>query len=290
MSGAAWAAVSGALFGVFQAVSAIVVRRAGNVTLATLVQLVTATVAVGAIAAATEGLGRLADAPVGSLVMFAAAGLIHFFVGWGALNRSQRRVGAARSAPLLATSPVFGLLVGLVVSGTLPGPVALLGITVTMAGAYVITDPGAGRRVALADSGWALTTAFAWALSAVFTVEGLDAFSYPLLGVAVGLLAAVVPFAGLLAVDRSPVSWTDARADAGLKLLAGAIVAVATWWRWLGLETASIGVVLAVQLLSVPSVLIVAPLLARRGEEVVSARLVVGTGLVLVGALALILG
>jgi drug/metabolite transporter (DMT)-like permease len=290
VSGAAWAAVSGALFGVFQALSAIVVRRAVNLTLATLVQLVTATVAVGVIAAATEGLDRLADAPARSLGMFALAGLIHFFVGWSALNRSQHRVGAARSAPLLATSPVFGLLVGLVVTGAWPGPVALLGIAVTMAGAYVITDPGAGRRVALADSGWGLTTAFAWGLSAVFTVEGLDGFSYPLLGVTVGLVAAAVPFAVLLCVGSAPVTWTDARADTGLKLLAGAVVAVATWWRWLSLETTSIGVVLALQLLSVPSVLIVAPLLARRGEEVVSARLAVGTAVVLVGALALILG
>jgi hypothetical protein len=144
--------------------------------------------------------------------------------------------------------------------------------------------------VALADSGWGLTTAFAWALSAVFTVEGLDDFPYPLLGVTVGLLAATVPFAVLLAGGRTPLAWTDLGADAGLKLLAGAVVAVATWWRWLGLETAPIGVVLALQLLSVPSVLIVAPLLARRGEEVVSARLVAGTAVVLVGALALILG
>ena len=290
MSGAAWAAVSGVLFGVFQALSSIVARRAVNITLATLLQLLTATVAVGAVAAATEGLGRLADAPVGSLGMFALAGLIHFFVGWGALNRSQRRVGAARSAPLVATSPVFGLLIGLLVTGALPGPLALLGIAVTTAGAYVITDPGAGRRVRLADSGWGLITAFAWALSAIVTVEGLDAFSYPLLGVTVGLLAAAVPFAVLLGAHGTPVTWADARADAGLKLLAGAVVAVATWWRWLSLETAAIGVVLALQLLSVPSVLIVAPLLARRGEEVVSVRLAAGTAVVLVGALALILG
>lgn len=290
MSGAAWAAASGTLFGLFQAVSAIVVRRAVNVTLATLVQLSAATVVVATVASLVEGLGRLSDAPLRSLVMFALAGLVHFFVGWGALNRSQRRVGAARSAPLLATSPMFGLLVALVVSGARPGLVALAGIAATMVGAYVITDPGAGHRVALTDSGWALATAFAWALSAVFTVEGLDAFPYPLLGVTVGLVAAAAPFAVMVAVGRTPAHWSDVRANMELKLLAGMVFALATWWRWLGLETTPIGVVLALQLMSVPSVLIVAPLIAGRSEEVVSGRLAVGTFIVLLGALALIFG
>ncbi len=290
MSGAVWAALSGALFGIFQAVSAVIVRRAVSVSLATFVQLAGATVAVGAIAAVTEGLDRLGEAPARSLVMFALAGMIHFLVGWTSLNRSQRRIGAARTAPLLATTPLFGLLVALVVFGELPGQVALVGIAVTMLGAYVITDPGAGSRVALGESGWGLVTAFVWALSALFTVEGLDGFSYPLLGVTVGMAAATVPYGVLLLADRAPVTWADVRADLGLKLLAGTLVAVATWWRWLGLETTSIGIVLALQLLSVPAVLVAAPLIARRGDEVVTTRLALGTGVVLLGALALILG
>ena len=290
MSGAVWAALSGALFGIFQAVSAVIVRRAVSVSLATFVQLAGATVVVGAIAALTEGLDRLGEAPARSLVMFALAGMIHFLVGWTSLNRSQRRIGAARTAPLLATTPLFGLLVALVVFGELPGQVALVGIAVTMLGAYVITDPGAGSRVALGESGWGLVTAFVWALSALFTVEGLDGFSYPLLGVTVGMAAATVPYGVLLLADRAPVTWADVRADLGLKLLAGTLVAVATWWRWLGLETTSIGIVLALQLLSVPAVLVAAPLIARRGDEVVTTRLTLGTGVVLLGALALILG
>jgi drug/metabolite transporter (DMT)-like permease len=290
MTGAVWAAASGVLFGLFQALSVQVVRRTSNVSLATFVQLLAATAVIGAVAAAAEGLGRLGSASLVSLVMFALAGLVHFFVGWAALNRSQRRIGAARTAPLIATSPVFGVVVALVVYGELPGPLALAGIAVTVAGAYALTDPGTGRRVALADSGWGLVTAAAWAASAVFTVRGLADFPYPLLGVTVGMAAAAVPFGLLLVVEPTPVSWSDLRAAPGLKLAAGAVVAIATWWRWLGLDDAPIGVVLALQLLSVPSVLVFAPLLARRGEEVVTARLAMGTMVVLGGALALVLG
>jgi drug/metabolite transporter (DMT)-like permease len=290
VTGAVWAAASGVLFGVFQALSVQVVRRSSNVSLATFVQLLAATVVIGAVAAAAEGLGRLGSASLLSLVMFALAGLVHFFVGWAALNRSQRRIGAARTAPLIATSPVFGVVVALVVYGELPSALALAGIAVTIVGAYALTDPGAGSRVAFADSGWGLLTAAAWAASAVFTVRGLADFAYPLLGVTVGMAAAAVPFGLLLVAEPTPVSWSDLRAAPGLKLAAGAVVAIATWWRWLGLDEAPIGVVLALQLLSVPSVLVFAPLLARRGEEVVTTRLAVGTMVVLGGALALVLG
>lgn len=294
MSGAAWAAVSGLLFGVFQAVSAVAVRRAANVTLTTFVQLLVATVVVGAVAAVVEGVDPLADLPLDSLALFALAGLIHFFVGWGALNRSQHRIGAARTAPLLATSPLFGLLLGLVAYQDVPGAVALGGIAVTVAGAYVLTDPGSGRRAGLADSGWGLVTAFAWGVSAAATVEGLAGFGYPLLGVTIGMAASTLPFGVLLAGGRVPVSWADARDAIGLKLLAGTLVAVATWWRWLALDDEEIGVVLALQLMSVPAVLVAAPLVARRLEhrdvEVVTPRLLVGSGVVVAGALALILG
>jgi drug/metabolite transporter (DMT)-like permease len=290
VTGAAWAAAAGVMFGLFQALSAQVVRRAVNVTLATFVQVAAAALVIGVVAAAAEGLGRLGEAPVRSLVMFALAGVVHFFVGWAALNRSQGRIGAARTAPLIATSPVFGVVLALVVEGEVPDAPALAGIAVTVAGAYVLTDPGAGRRAAVADSGWGLVTAAAWAASAVLTVRGLADFPYPLLGVAVGLVAAAVPFGMLLLVEPAPVEWRDAIADLPLKIAAGTVVAIGTWWRWLGLDHAPIGVVLALNLLSVPSVLLFAPLIARRGEEVVTARLAVGTTVVLGGALTLVLG
>ncbi|HKE69169.1 MAG TPA: EamA family transporter [Nocardioidaceae bacterium] len=289
MTGAAWAAGAGILFGLFQALSVQAVRRAVNVTLVTFVQVTAAAVVIGVVAVVVEGLRPLVSASAYSLLMFALAGVVHFFVGWIALNRSQSRIGAARTAPLIATSPAFGVVVALLVYGELPGVVALVGIAATMVGAYVLTDPGAGRRAAFADSGWGLTTAAAWALSAVLTVRGLADFPYPLLGVAIGMVAAAVPFGVLLLVGSAPVRWSDAVGDLPLKVAAGSVVAIGTWWRWLGLDQAPVGVVLALNLLSVPSVLVFAPLLARRGEEVVTGRLVAGTGVVLGGALTLVL-
>jgi hypothetical protein len=79
-----------------------------------------------------------------------------------------------------------------------------------------------------------------------------------------------------------------ARGALTFKLLAGLLVALATWWRWIALDGASVGVVLALSLLSVPTVLFLAPLMVGRHLEGVGPRVWAGSSLVVGGALALI--
>jgi uncharacterized membrane protein len=73
-----------------------------------------------------------------------------------------------------------------------------------------------------------------------------------------------------------------------VKLLAGVLVAFATWSRWVALDDAAVGVVLALNLVSVPIVLFLAPLLSGRHLEQVTARVWAGAALVVAGSLALI--
>jgi drug/metabolite transporter (DMT)-like permease len=290
VSGAAWAALSGAGFGLFQALNARAVRGLGTVYLSTFLQLAVATVILAVIAAFTEDLGSLFDAPAWSLVAFALAGVVHFFVGWTTLNFSQARIGAARTSPMLATTPVWGLGFALIYTAELPPAIALAGVALTMVGAYLVSDPGGGQRARLRDSGFALATAAAWALSPIFTVEGLEGLDSPLLGVVVGMLAASLCFAVLLAGTSAPVRGSlGGREALGLKLIAGVIVAIATWWRWISLEDTAVAVVLALQLVSVPAVLFLAPIVSGRHIEIVTRRIWAGAVLVLAGALLLIL-
>jgi uncharacterized membrane protein len=79
------------------------------------------------------------------------------------------------------------------------------------------------------------------------------------------------------------------RSGLALKMGAGAIVALATWGRWEALDLSPVGVVLALNLLSVPAVLILAPLMAGRQSEGVTLRVWVGAALVVAGSLLLIL-
>jgi uncharacterized membrane protein len=269
VSAAAWAALSGVGFGLFQALNAKALRGLGSVYASTFLQLVVAGAVLAAATVATEDLDALGDASAWGITAFALAGMIHFFVGWTTLNLSQARIGAARTSPLLATTPLFGLVFGAALASQVPGPLVAAGIALTIGGAYLVADPGGGQRARLRDSIFALVTAGAWSLSAIFTLEGLEDLDSPLLGVTIGMLAAALAYGAPLLL--SPGSFRLA-ADAGdalaLKLGAGVVVALA--------------------LLSVPVVLLLAPLISGRHVEVVTAKVWGGAALVMLGSLLLI--
>lgn len=287
MTGALWAALSGVGFGVFQVLNARAVRDLAKVYVATFLQLLAATGVFGILVLLAGTARELTALPAASFGWFALSGVVHFLFGWTTLNESQLRIGAARTSPLIATTPLFGLAIAAVTTGALPGPVALLGILVTVVGAYLITDPGAHRRAALRDSGFGLATAAAWALSAVFTLLGLRGFDDPLLGVTASMAAATLAYgAVLLALPHTRRGERMDQRAWVLKLTAGVIVALATWWRWLGLADASVSVVLALQLLTVPTVFVLVAL--RPGNEVLTARVGLGSAAVLVGVALLI--
>jgi drug/metabolite transporter (DMT)-like permease len=286
VTGAAWAAVSGIGFGIFQVLNARALRNVTQVYVATFAQLLSATSVFAVLVLSAGSAGSLAEIPLKSLVLFALAGIIHFFLGWTTLNASHARIGAARTSPLIAMTPIFGVLIALATTGSLPGPLALLGIAVTVVGAYLVSDPRSQRRASLRDCGFGLATAAAWAVSAVLTVAALRAFDDPLLGVTIGLAAAAVPYGVVLVAAPATRGGRIGRAGWGLKILAGVVVAFATWWRYLGLADAPVGVVLALQLLTVPTVLTIVAL--TPGGERVSAPLWLGSGLVLAGVLLLI--
>jgi drug/metabolite transporter, DME family len=286
------AAASGLGFGLFQSVNVRALRRTQDPFASTLVQVSIAALALVVVAGASGDLADALDAPLWALGDFAAAGLLHFLAGWSLLNLSQQRIGAARTSPLLTTVPVFGVVIALVSVGQRPSALAVGGIAVMCAGAWLVATrrvtTGGGSR--LGDALPGLGCAFLWALSPVFTVHGLEGFDSPLAGLAIGLLVSVAMYLPAYALWRGAAEARRAvvASAAGWKLLAGALVALSTWWRWAALEGAEVGVVLALSLLSVPVVLLVAPRLAGRGAERVEAGVWGGAGLVVAGALVLL--
>ena len=290
MTGVLWAAVSGIGFGLFQSVNVRAVRRLDDVYVSTFLQLLIAAALLLAACIAVGDLPLLADASAWALISFGVAGLVHFFLGWTLLNVSQDRIGAARTSPLLTTVPLFGLAIAAVTLGQMPGTAALAGIAVVVAGALVITDPRAEAGLRWQDSLPGVATAFLWALSPVFTVEGLEELDSPLLGVTIGLVFSAVAYALVLAA--TPGERRSARdlprEGVALKLVSGVLVALAIWGRWEALDLADVGVVLALNLLAVPTVLLLAPVIAGRHLERVDARIWLGAGLVVAGSLILI--
>jgi drug/metabolite transporter (DMT)-like permease len=288
VSGVVWAAASGVGFGLFQSLNRRAIRDIDDPYVSTFLQLAIAAVVLLALSAATADVGMLADATATSVLAFAAAGVVHFLVGWTFLNMSQQRIGAARTSPLLTLSPLFGLAIAAVTLGEIPGAAALAAIVPMMAGAWLVAARSAGH-IRPADALWGLGCALMWAISPVLTVEGLDGLPSPLLGVTIGMVASVVAYAGALGVQGGGLGVGSIARDAlAFKLVAGVLVALATWLRWLALDEAAVGVVLAMNLLAVPVVLVCAPLLVGRHLERVTPRVWAGAALVVAASLVLI--
>ena len=286
MTGALWAAASGIGFGLFQSLNRRALRDIDDAFVSTFLQLAVAAAVLTAACVATGEADGLAHAPAASIAAFAASGLVHFLLGWTFLNLSQKRIGAARTAPLLTFAPLFGLPVAAIAVGDTPSAAALVAILPMVAGAWLVAG-GRGGQVRPADALFGLGCALMWAVSPVFAVEGFEGIESPLLGVALGLLAAALAYAAAMA-GRGLALRAIARRALGLKLVAALLVAFATWWRWIALDDASVAVVLALGLLSVPVVLFLAPLLVGAHLEQVTARVWAGAALVVGGALILI--
>jgi drug/metabolite transporter (DMT)-like permease len=261
-----------------------------DVYVATFVQLLVAAAVLTVLAVATEDVARVWEAPVVAVVWFAAGGVIHFFVGWTLLNASQKRIGAARTSPLLAMTPLFGLVVAFATLGELPGWLGVGGIALMTAGAYAVAagrDAGAvsARWV---DVGFGLGCAAAWAVSPVLIREGLHDLPSPLLGLTIGILASVTAFAILLAAGKRGLRGRVGVEALSFKVAAGVLVALSTWGRWVAVDLTAIGVVLALNLLSVPVVLLLSPLVMGRHVETVDLDVWLGALLVVGGSLLLI--
>jgi drug/metabolite transporter (DMT)-like permease len=287
VSAALWAVASGVGFGLFQSLNRRALLDIEDAYVSTFVTLAIAAAVLLPVALATEDLARLLDADAWTLLAFAGAGVIHFLVGWTFLNLSQQRIGAARTSPLLTMTPVFALAVAAIAVGQLPGLAALAAIVPMVFGAYLVA--GGGEEARGADALPGLACALMWAVSPVLTLEGLEGLDSPLLGVTLGMVASVLAY-GLFLLGRRKRLGAAVMAPEVLafKIGAGALVALATWWRWVAIDGTDVAVVLALALVSVPIVLFLSPLLVGQHLERVTSQVWVGATLVVGGALALI--
>jgi drug/metabolite transporter (DMT)-like permease len=288
LSGTLLAAASGVGFGIFQSVNTRAFAGVRDPWVPTAVQLTVATAALTIAALVTGELGHVVDAPLWAIGNFAVAGLLHFLAGWSMLNLSQRKVGAARTGPLLTTAPIFGVAIAAVTLGQFPSAIALGGIAVMIGGAYVVAMRGGQPAPRALDALPGLGCAFCWALSPIFTLRGLDGLDSPLVGLWVGMVACLLVILPVVAVRSGGTFPSLGTSSVSLKLCVGGLMAMATWFRWAALEDASVAEVVALQLLTVPVVLFLAPVIAGRQAERVTLGLWAGAGLVVSGALILV--
>jgi DME family drug/metabolite transporter len=311
MTGVALAAVAGIGFGLFQSVNRAALRGMDAYASTFLQVLVSAAILV-AVSLAAGDPGRLAAAPPSAWWRFAAAGLVHFSVGWTLLNLSQQRLGAARTSPLLATVPLFGVVIAAGTLREVPSALELAGVALMVAGVYAMEverlrrvhrvgepvtaggprgiggaerSPGGAGPVVWTASLFGLGTALCWAVSPILIRQGLRDLPSPLLGVTIGMVAATLAYGLTLPLRGRGLRFT--REALAWKLAAGVLVAVSTWARWASVALVPVAVVLALGLLSVPTVMAAAPALVGRQAERVTAAVLAGSALIVAGALVI---
>lgn len=296
MTGALWAVMAGVGLGVFQAIN----RRAVlgmDVYQATFLQLFVSAIMLATISLATQELHLLHLAPPSALIHFSLAGLLHFCVGWTLLNASQKRLGASRTSPLTATNPLFAAVIAAVTLREFPTLWAWIGMLLIIGGVFCIatgSDHARGGGQGAPARQWrdmvfGLSAACCWALSPIFTRQGLAGLPSPLLGVTVGLTASVLAYGVALLCQRRVAAIAAIPYDALFyKTVAGILAGVSTWHRWIALDLAPVAVVLALTLISVPVVLVLSPLVTDRHLEQVTSRVWLGAALVVSGVLCLL--
>jgi uncharacterized membrane protein len=138
------------------------------------------------------------------------------------------------------------------------------------------------------NSLFGLGTALCFALSAIFIRGGLQDLPSPLLGVTVGMVITTGVCGIALLFRRGQIRQRPIPRDALLfQLGAGVLVGLATWARWIALDMTPVAVVLSLGRLNVPVVILLSPLLVGRKQERVTARVWLGAGLIVAGAVLL---
>jgi drug/metabolite transporter (DMT)-like permease len=296
MEGVAWGAAAGLAFGLFQATN----RRANRGVdpfFATFTVILTSLLVLAGFAVVVEDPSRLIDAEPSALLAFAAAGMCNFFLGWTFLALAQQRVGASRTSVIAGTAPLFGTAIAFLFIGESVHPLGLFGVVLVVGGVALLAGsrrPAADARVPGGRIGllFAGLTALSWGVSAVLARFALDQVPSPLSGLTVGMAASAIAYGVVLAIrgvrqDGRGAARLSLPAIGGL-MVAGLFVATGIGTQWIALGLAPVAIVLALNQLSVPVVLLVAPFIVGTSAERLTRKSVIGAAITVVGTVIII--
>jgi drug/metabolite transporter (DMT)-like permease len=277
--------------------SAIAVKfgaRSGSMVLGLVVSLVTGTVAVGILAAATVSNWSV---PVRSILLFVVAG----FAGPGLARllqmRGVRDLGASVAVPVSSsTNPLLASIAGVLIFGEVIGLARALALALIIGGIWVCTRGGSANH----DHGGSLAPPTATGVKPVFALwlplaagaayavadmlrkGGLEADTEPVLGAFIGLGAAALIWVVLLFVVpafREPVRFTP---SLNWFCLSGALSGAAQIFSFFALREADLSVVAPI-LAAQPVVVLIISAVFLRNVEKLRVSTVLGAGTVFLG-------
>jgi drug/metabolite transporter (DMT)-like permease len=246
------------------------------------------------------------------VLMLIAAGLVHFIVGRYCTLRAMAALGANRASTVIVTSvlvsvglavlflgegitPLMGVGIALVIVG--PAVAAgsskpkrtLVAAAATAAGTTAVSYDDIPRARLVRGYGWAIINAMAFGASPLFIREALGDTGLGVLGGAISYTAAGVLLLTVLLMPGQIQSVRSVNPTTRNWFLVSALaIMVAQTFRFLGIAHAPVTV--AVPLLRGGAVFIyIMSYYVNRDIESFSGKVVLGTAIALVGAIALVI-
>lgn len=236
----------------------------------------------------TGEVALLADAPLGSLAYFSASAIIHYIGGWTLLALSQQAIGVARTGALVSAAPILGTLLAVPTLGESVTLLTFVGVAVTVGGVALISLSRPGDSKQWSNPWFALLVAAFWGTSPIFIRKGLEGLDEPVLGLTVGLAAAlVVHFIGLTAAGL----WKRPRPprEAYRWMMAGGVTgAIGIGAQWVSFSRTTIAISITVQQLATLVVVGLAPVVFDAKQERLTVSLAVGTAAMISGAVIVV--
>lgn len=286
-SGVLWALVAALGFGFTQ-----MINRKANLLVDAFRTAFGMLIAVEAILVArlliTGDFALLADAPLGSLAYFAGSAIIHYIGGWTLLALSQQRIGVARTGALVAATPIVGALLAVPVLDESLSLLTFVGVAATVGGVALISLSRPGDNKQWSNPWYALLVAFAWGVSPIFIRKGLEGLDEPLLGLTVGLAAALVVHAAGLTLAGQWKRPPPPRSAYRWMMAGGVTGAIAISAQWVSFSHTTIAISITVQQLATLVVIGLAPLVFDAKQERMTIALAVGTAAMIGGAVIVV--
>jgi drug/metabolite transporter (DMT)-like permease len=226
----------------------------------------------------------LPDAPMRSLAFFAGSTTFNYGLGWTLLALSQQRIGVARTGALVSAAPIVGVLLAVPILGEDLTGLIFLGVLTSVIGVVIISlgrDPGGGTWT---KPWFALMVAALWGSSPMLIRMGLEGLDEPIVGLTVGLGFSVILHAIGLTVAGA---WKRPAIPGGAykwMMLGGITGAIGIGAQWISFGLTTIAIAITVQQLGQLVIVGLAPVVFDAKFEKLTAPLLIGTLMMLVGS------
>ncbi len=219
----------------------------------------------------------LADAPMSSLFFFAGSASIHYGLGWTLLALSQQKIGVARTGALVSAAPIVGVLLAVPVLGESLSLLTFVGVLAVVTGVILISLSRSPGGAAWTRPWLALMVASLWGTSPMLIRKGLEGLDEPVLGLTVGLGAALILHAIGLTVAGLWKWPTIPRETYKWMMLGGLTGAIGIGAQWVSFGLTTIAIAITVQQLATLVIVGLAPVVFDAKFEKLTRPLIIGT-------------